>query len=278
MRQGAVLGVAAVVAVSLVYVTGAPPAAADDSQPAKIQQTVTIIYWPANATGQVQFSANRGTLNGNGTLSLPFWILDYRLTTPWNVGFHLDYGPYEPASGLANPAQSTSAGLWNADVFYNWTIPLKPPAVIIFEPFAGYGETHVNNSVTTALGNLVTESTVYSGIYLGANAILPLSEHFFIVGSGTWYPWSNATFNLNAPGVGLSGSASASAPQYIYSVSFAYQTSSLWTFSLGYEWYGVSVSGVPLSTMTARGETIGGAFCPCNSQFSGPTFAVGKTF
>jgi hypothetical protein len=226
----------------------------------------------------VQFTGNHGTLTGNGTITQPFLIFDYRLTTPSSWGLHLYYGPFLPASGLSNSAQSTASGVWGGEITYDWVLHLTERALLIVEPYAGYGQTTVNTSVTTALGNTVTSNTSYTGVDLGINLIFPLSEHLAIVGTGTWYPWSTANFNVTAPAVGLTGSASASAPQSLYGVSVVYRTSNLWNFSIGYQWYSASIGAVPFSTMTAGGETIGGAFCPCNSQFSGFTFSVGKTF
>jgi opacity protein-like surface antigen len=93
-----------------------------------------------------------------------------------------------------------------------------------------------------------------------------------------YYPWGFANVNLNAPGVGVSTSGTASAPQWLYGVGVRYATADQWSFALGYQWDTISIGSITVPITTGGGQTLGGTVCPCNTSYSGFLFSVGKTF
>jgi hypothetical protein len=205
-------------------------------------------------------------------------LVDYRLVSPASLGIHLYYAPLLGASGFSSSSVSGNAGLWGAELTYEWVVPIKPPAVLILNPFAGYGEQNFNQSTTGLLGNPINFNETTGGVYVGLNATFPLSPQWFLSGGLTWYPSGFANLGLNAPAQGLSTSASTSAPQLQESVSITYSTADHWNFTLGYQWAQVSINSVTLPITSGRGQTLGGSVCPCNFQLSGFLFSLGKTF
>ena len=190
---------------------------------------------------------------------------------------HLYYAPLLGASGFASGV-SGNAGLWGAELTYEHIIPIKPPVVLVVNPFAGYGEQYFNESTTGLLGNPINFNETTGGFYAGLNATLPLSPHWFLTGGITWYPSGFANIGVNAPVEGLSSSGTAGANQLWENVSITYSTADHWNFTLGYQWVQVWINSVPLPITTRSGLTLGGTVCPCNLQLSGFLFSLGKSF
>lgn len=274
----AIAVVKALMVIVCAAVVGVPVAGAEE---APWTQTFSVIYWPTTLTGELTVTGplgNKSVTQSTNALSQPFLIFDYRVVSPSSVGVHLYYSPLMGTSNFADSSVSGNGGLWGGEVTYNWVIPIKPPAVLILNPYAGYGQQNFNQSTTGLLGNPINFSETTGGFYFGLNAILPLSPQFFVSAGVSWYPWGFANLSLSAPVQGLSTSISTSAPQTTESIAITYSTADHWNFTLGYQWGQVSLSAFTLPNTTGGGQTLGASLCPCNIQLSGFVLSAGKTF
>lgn len=261
----------AVVMVVCILGPGLSPAASQEEP--RWTSTVSVIYWPASVTNQVTLSGNRGSLTGTGSYSQPYLILDYRLVSPAAWGLHLYYAPLLFAS-----TGNTAGGLWGGEVTYDFVLHPTPASLLILDLYAGYGQQNTNSSTTGPLGDPINLNIVTGGFIAGFNAILPVSKEWAFFGGVGYYPWGYANFTVSAPVAGLSTTATASAPQWNYSVGVHYTTPDQWGFSLGYQWATLSISGTALTITTDAGHTLGGTICPCNTSFSGFLFSASKSF
>ncbi len=277
MRKRSAVVIATALIVLVFTATVGVPVAATEERP--WTQTFSVYYWPSTMTGQVTLTGPSGSLTGSGSVNQPFLTFDYRVVSPASWGLHLYYGPLIGASGFSISSVTGNAGMWGGEVTYDWVVPLKPPAVLILEPFAGYGQQNFNQSSTTGVsGSPINLNETIGGLDVGLNAILPLSRQWFVSAGVTWYPSGFATFGFTAPAQGLSTSAVATATELHESVALTYSTPDQWHFTLGYQWAQVWINSASASITVGGGQTLGGSVCPCNFQFSGFVFGVGKSF